>query len=260
MNTKHLLVALFLCAPVELAHSQTLTLARGLVSPRSTSAWPIGAVRPRPPRRCGNLSETKYPYDITPSGDINWDLGRQEIEEIVVHSTGHEGPLTLPLLSRWGSERLYGNGRRNIWGCSGHYFHINGVRREVFWGYHYLIWENLQLTQLLPDSAVGRHAGNFEVNLSSIGIAIEGNFLDNGEPSEEVKTALKALIVELLRRYPTIRRVRSHQDARVHDARGRPTTKCPGPWWQEFEASEITPLFFELAVPRDLQVPALRSL
>lgn len=72
---------------------------------------------------------------------------------------------------------------------SGHY--RDG--RQVFYPYHWIIKPSGEAVRLLDDKNIGWHAGNWEVNKRSIGVALAGNF-DNTPPPENQIEGLTKLI------------------------------------------------------------------
>lgn len=67
-----------------------------------------------------------------------------------------------------------------------------------FVGYHYVINHEGKVTQTRKDDEEGAHSKG--INFESIGICLEGNF-DEELPTEEQKTSLGKLLVELCQKY-----------------------------------------------------------
>jgi hypothetical protein len=140
-------------------------------------------------------------------------LATCEVRGVVVHHTGmpskFEGRLvTVAVLDRIHEYRGY-SAR-----CSGRTYHI---------GYHYLILPDGSIQRGRPDGCPGAHAGNRELNLHYLGIALSGDFTSGKDrPTTEQRAAFSSLIRMLQQRHGFSR-------SRVirHDA-VRPGTACPG--------------------------------
>lgn len=136
----------------------------------------------------------------------NLDSQRKPVKLIVLHHTEEVPHLSLSTLSAIGLIRQYaqqyleGNvlGQdvkgQPIW--SGH-FHEG---RMAFFAYHWLIRPDGTRERLLNDVAIGWHAGNWEVNTRSIGIALSGNYEHGTPPAIQI-----AAVTQVIREhYPAI--------------------------------------------------------
>jgi hypothetical protein len=110
------------------------------------------------------------------------DQARKPIDNIVVHHTEEEPGVRLGKLSAIGLVRQYaqqylqndvlGRPLRGAPMWSGHFRH----GAMVFFAYHWVIEPDGTMERLLEDRSIGWHAGNWEVNTRSIGIALAGNY------------------------------------------------------------------------------------
>src|SRR5437588_4393762 len=84
---------------------------------------------------------------------------------------------------------MYWRGVRGepIW--SGHF--RNGAM--VFFAYHWLIRPDGVAERLLDDAYIGWHAGNWDVNTRSIGIALSGNYEIGIPPIAQVEAAAQVI-------------------------------------------------------------------
>lgn len=107
---------------------------------------------------------------------------------------------------------------------SGHFYND----QQTFIGYHYLVFEDGKTIQVLKDSYVGFHAGDYKTNCKSIGIAVVDD-LENSYPTEKAITAIK----EIIRKYPTTLKVIGHKEVIYNK---KPVdTLCPGNKWGEWK-------------------------
>ena len=77
----------------------------------------------------------------------------------------------------------------------------NGYGLHV--AYHYVIGSNGKVMKTRPESEVGFHASNLEINNKSIGICLNGNY-DKETPTKEMVDSLKALVKDICSRYNII--------------------------------------------------------
>lgn len=164
----------------------------------------------------------------------NLDLQRKPVELIVLHHTEEVSHLSLDMLSAIGLIRQYAQQYlagdvlghhvkgQPIW--SGHF----REGRMAFFAYHWLIRPDGTLEQLLEDAAIGWHAGNWEVNSRSIGIALSGNYEHDTPPLAQI-----AATAQVIREhYPAI----SHENVLGH-REIRAGITCPGAYflggWKE---------------------------
>jgi hypothetical protein len=153
----------------------------------------------------------------------NFDKSRKPIDTIVIHHTGGDIP-DLNYLSALGLLRLYavdylgnlGVGYdiygKPIW--SGHF--LKG--KQVFFAYHWLITKSGRAVRLLEDKYIGWHAGKWNVNRRSIGIAFSGNYADKPPSNAQIRRAGK-LIAEY---YPHVKFQNIIRHSKISD------TICPG--------------------------------
>jgi hypothetical protein len=153
------------------------------------------------------------------------DAARQPLDTIVLHHTEEEALIPLAKLNAIGLLRQYGQqylendvlGRavqgEPVW--SGHF----RQGRMAFFAYHWLIRPDGTCERLLEDRALGWHAGNWDINTRSIGLALSGNYEHASPPAAQL-----AATAQLIRtHYPFIAtaRILGHQEI-------RPELTCPG--------------------------------
>lgn len=154
------------------------------------------------------------------------DAERQQIDTIVVHHTKNKPGMTLERLNAMQLLRIYGRYYTNptnpneqhfkgqpVW--SGHFYND----AQVFWGYHWLMREDGTSQRILPDEAIGWHAGNWDVNTRSVGICIDDD-LSHKQPSE---TVMQSIADTINRHYPNVRNTKIVGHCEVNDG-----TACPG--------------------------------
>ena len=160
----------------------------------------------------------------------NWDEERQSIDTVVVHHTSRGGPIDLGLLNAMHLLNLYvpkyrkpGVDEEIIGGTpiySGHADPATG--KQVFYGYHWLVRADGSREHLLPDEAIGWHAGDWETNTRSVAVCFDGDF-EQGRPSELALNSAADLLAE---RYSRV------NSARILGHNAIVKTVCPG---TEFE-------------------------
>jgi N-acetylmuramoyl-L-alanine amidase len=154
----------------------------------------------------------------------NLDGERKAIDTVIIHHTDEEPDIRLGKLSAIGLVRQYAYqylqddvlGRRvrgeAIW--SGHF--KEGAM--AFFAYHWLIRPDGTAERLLEDGAIGWHAGNWEINTRSVGIALSGRYEETTPPMAQIEG-----VARLMREnYPQIAR------ERVIGHREVVETTCPG--------------------------------
>lgn len=87
--------------------------------------------------------------------------------------------------------------------------------------YHFIIMPDGIKIETRDLDEVGYHAGNFPVNLDSIGICLIGNF-QHEKPTEKQERAFRNLLKLLIRRFPSIEDIKLHKEVRIG------YTPCPG--------------------------------
>jgi hypothetical protein len=175
------------------------------------------------------------------SMDENMDKDRQPIDTIVVHHTKNPPGMTLERLNAMHLLRIYGKYFANptdpneqhlrsspIW--SGHFYN----NKQVFWGYHWLVLENGVVEQILADSYIGWHAGNWDINTRSVGICVDDD-LSEKEPSETVILSLASLIRD---NYSAI-----SSDNILGHCEVNAKTECPGRLFRESWKQKILDKF-----------------
>lgn len=166
-------------------------------------------------------------------GEINlakkgpdFDQGRKSIDTIVIHYSGNKPEISWQTLSAIGLLRQYAVDYfkyEDIWGIdikntpiwSGHF----RDSQQIFYAYHWLVRLDGSFERLLDDKYVGWHAGNSEVNKKSVGIVLDGEFIDV-EPPEAALGGIAKLLQE---NYPQIKKenILGHREV-------NPQTVCPG--------------------------------
>lgn len=144
------------------------------------------------------LSENRIPLAAGPEKH-DFDTEREPINTIVIHHTEGKPETDLDDLNSLGFLRQYTADfmagtvlGKDVTGKavgSGHFMD----NRQVFYAYHWLVTQDGQAFRLLDDAYIGWHAGNWNVNKRSIGIALAGNF-DKVAPSENEINGLATLI------------------------------------------------------------------
>lgn len=126
------------------------------------------------------------------------DAERQPIEAVIIHHTEEDPDISLDKLnaialirqyaSAYLDDNLYGHkGVRGqpIW--SGHF--RDG--KQVFFAYHWLIRPDGKAERLLDDKYIARHA--VELNPTTVGIALSGNYEHSTPPPEQIKATAKII-------------------------------------------------------------------
>lgn len=86
--------------------------------------------------------------------------------------------------------------------------------------YHYVIAGNGDVVQTRADDEIGYHASNWEINKTSIGICLTGNF-DEETPSDDQMEVLRELIADYQSKF-TIEKIIGHNEV------PGVTKSCPG--------------------------------
>lgn len=198
------------------------------------------ASRPDVRRR---IADEVYSFfeDVLQDGSIalgdagpDWDAERTQIDTVVIHHTGLPPGITHNRIDAIHLTRIYARyyadpapAEAAIRGTpifSGHYMN----RRQVFYGYHWLIRLDGTAERLLADDQTGWQAGNWEVNCRSVGICLDGDF-HAAEPPALALTALS----ELLRSsYPVVPPTRIFGHYEIN-----PNTTCPGGLFSNWRAT-----------------------
>lgn len=162
------------------------------------------------------------------SGD-NRDEERKEVDSIVIHHTQTSPSrdirwlnglqlltLYVPVFSNPNKNEEYG---KPIWS---NHFDENG--KMLFIAYHYLVYPNGRVENPLEDKEIGWHAGDWDYNTRSVGIAFVDD-LTNKEPTDEALKAAKEIIDKYKAKDPDIEIVGHKEIDPGH-------TACPG---EEFD-------------------------
>lgn len=148
---------------------------------------------------------------------LDFDTERLPIDTVVIHHTANLPGMHLQRLNAIQLLRIYSRKYYNdittrglpVW--SGHFYH----GRQVFWGYHWFIKNDGSVIKLLDNTAIGWHAGDWNINRRSIGICFDDD-LTNKEPTPEAIFAVN----EILGSYKHFKLI-GHKDV-------NPSTSCPG--------------------------------
>ena len=104
-----------------------------------------------------------------------------------------------------------------------HSLNLIAPSRQVFYPYHWLVYPDGSVKQLLRNREIGWHAGNWEVNCRSIAIALVGDYT-NSVPSIIVLQAV-ADIIRTHYRFILKDGIIGHREVKMTAPR---TTTCPG--------------------------------
>lgn len=159
-------------------------------------------------------------------GLSNMDTERKKIDTVVIHHTSSDEPYSLKYLNAVHLLNIYvpyfrkptADNEKNFQGMplqSGHFY----KGKQVFWGYHWFVNFNGQATRILNDNELGWHAGNWDINRRSVGICLDGDFI-NKNPSRDQLNALKKIISEHYS-HANNKDIIGHKDAKED-------TDCPG--------------------------------
>lgn len=156
--------------------------------------------------------------------DSEMDAQRQPIRQVVIHHSKRKpGYYSLVRLNAVHLLNLYvpqfvqrvrsgGDKAEPI--SSNHY--MGG--KMVFYAYHWWVEADGTVTRLLPDEAIGWHAGNWEVNCSSVAICINDDLTDKA-PTEAALASVRRIMDEHYGGWGL--EVLGHREA-------NPKTACPG--------------------------------
>lgn len=128
-----------------------------------------------------------------------FDRDRKAIDTIVLHHTSNPPGLSQERLSAIELIRLYApyflspeSEDSSLKGkpvFSGHM--RDGL--QVFWPYHWIVRRNGKVERMLYDREIGWHAGNWDVNSRSIGIALDNDY-ERTIPSRTELLAIASLV------------------------------------------------------------------
>lgn len=159
----------------------------------------------------------------------DWDNERKQIDTIVVHHTSRPPGLSLSTLNAMHLLRLYVPRYQSkdapVLDSNGDYQpihsgHFDENGRPVFYGYHHLVRRDGTTQRLLADTAIGWHAGNWDVNRRSIAICVDDD-LTTTAPTDDVVTGIAKLVhTEYPDIPPTAETIQGHNEITQ--------TECPG--------------------------------
>lgn len=157
------------------------------------------------------------------------DKARQPVDTIVIHHTSWRPGYRLDFMEAVQLLNIYAPYYMNptlraerglkgmpIW--SNHF--ADG--RQTFLCYHWLMRMNGQFERLLPDRALGWHAGNWEVNRRSVAICLDNDY----EAKDPRPAVLAQLAAHIKQNYPQIKPARI-----IGHCQCRQGTICPGKNW-----------------------------
>jgi N-acetylmuramoyl-L-alanine amidase len=156
----------------------------------------------------------------------NLDKTRQPIDTIVIHHTSWRPGYRLSFMEAVQLLNIYAPYYMNPHlrqerGLKGGPLWSNHFKdgRQTFLCYHWLMRMNGSFERLLPDSAIGWHAGNWQINRRSVAICLDNDY----ETKNPRAVLLKQLAAHIKDNYPQVKpeRVIGHCEC-------RPGTVCPG--------------------------------
>lgn len=130
------------------------------------------------------------------------DEERQPVSNIVIHHSSRSEGISLTALNALHLLNLYvpvyQNQKRPVLTSEGEHQpiysgHFNDEGDQVFYGYHWKVQQDGMATRLLPDSALGWHAGDWEMNKKSVGICIDDD-LEHSSPTEASLDSVASII------------------------------------------------------------------
>jgi len=168
------------------------------------------------------------------------DRDRQPVDTVVIHHTEEDPGMSLGKLSAIGLVRQYGFeylekdvsgddrvGGKPVW--SGHF----REGKMVFFAYHWLIRPDGRAERLLEDAYIGWHAGNWDTNTRSTGIALSGNYEEAIPPFAQIEAAAKVI----KENYPQVT-ILGHREVNKVES-----CTCPGAYfltsWKETLSSRV---------------------
>ncbi len=158
----------------------------------------------------------------------NLDAERKPVDTIVIHHTSAPPGYTLERMNAVHLLNLYAPYYANpgleqekhlrgkpIWS---NHFDTNG--KQVFYGYHWIIRMDGSAQRLLPDEAIGWHAGNWDINTRSVAMCLDNDY-EGADPGSDIIEAVAGVIAS---HYPNV----SYDRILGHKEVGRAPTICPG--------------------------------
>lgn len=174
-----------------------------------------------------------YDYFETQLREGNIGLGsggamddeRRPVDTIVIHHTSNAPGMSKTRLSAIELIRLYAPYFLNPTSVTDSRLKSQPIRsghvrngRQVFWPYHWIIRKGGRMERLLNDSEIGWHAGDWQVNRRSVGIAFDNDY-EWGSPGILELQAASRLMSEHYGLVPPSR-ILGHQEV-------TPKTTCP---------------------------------
>ncbi len=148
----------------------------------------------------------------------NWDEERLPVDTIVIHHTSSPPDKTIDFINALGFIRLYssvyGNGKSDQYGkpiWSNHFYQ----EKQIFIAYHYLIKPDGSFENILQNSQIGWHCGDWEYNRRSIAICFFDDLKEKGPTENALQTAR-----EIIKKYPNCH-ILGHREI-------KDSTFCPG--------------------------------
>lgn len=178
---------------------------------------------------------------------VNWEAEAKDVDVVVIHHTAGKPGMTWEALSKIERSRLYDPrfrstetdpDLRGLSVQSGHFRIVSGRKVEHFCPYHWIVRADGTAERLLWDDERGWHAGNWDVNCRSIGIAFDGDFSAAEPPKPMLQTCAR-----LLRAYATNTRgivptLIAHKEVpKPSNPDEKVATECPGTWWGKGEST-----------------------
>lgn len=148
----------------------------------------------------------------------DWDEDRLPIDTIVIHHSSTSPDIAIEVINALGLIRLYApffsksksdHFGQPIW--SNHRY----KNRQTFIAYHYIIKQDGTFEQILQDSHIGWHCGDWNYNRSSIAIC----FLDDLKKTPPTGKALQTA-KKIISKYPQCK-ILGHREIKL-------STLCPG--------------------------------
>jgi hypothetical protein len=120
----------------------------------------------------GDIALSRKPKDA--------DSERQPIDTVVIHHTSSSPGLSPDRLSAIELIRLYAPyfAAKKDQFPNGQPIYSGHLRdgKQVFWPYHWIVRSDGSAEQLLRDSEIGWHAGNWDINCRSVAIVLDNDY------------------------------------------------------------------------------------
>jgi hypothetical protein len=154
------------------------------------------------------------------------DAQRQPIDTIVIHHTSSKPGYRLPFMNITQLLNIYApyymnptvREERDLKGTAIWSSHFR-EGKPSFLAYHWLLRMQGTFERLLDDEQLGWHAGNWEINKSSVAICLDNDY-ENMCPTNDI---LKILATHIKQNYPQVR-----PDRIIGHCEARKGTTCPG--------------------------------